>query len=489
MVMGAALAAGSAAVACSLNLDESKIPGEGPIDASGSDGLATDTGPVGDGAPGSVYIPCKTTPECGAAPNACVIPRCDTARGVCVYDECGSTPGSCTSKTCDPDALTCSASLSTYGFFATSIALPPGPLGCNGSVSRCFAASFPFVFVGTAGGIVIYPVANPVGGTPKAVAIDGVPFPPAWIVASGARVWFLGNKVVSAPGFKQPVAWLDVPTDPTVKRMAAQSVTLETSQQDIQAVRAADDGAILVTLVDPSGSAPTTRLQPPLTADAPLTFYPLGLPPQSQPITTSGDRVVGVRLAPGTAGTPTRAYVTLVSGAGTAGTQSLPEVELTPFPLAPGYATTGATSGSGGVVLAGEMYNEDGDAGPIGPKNGRLTWVLDDANATKVSGTPHVDYEGIDGTGANTIGPVAWVDSTTALVTALAPTDAGNQTKVQAVTRGPGTPAVVGASHNLNGPPGAYAYSGSAGFGYALGVDNAGGTTQPTVYIFAPSCK
>jgi len=483
----AAFASAAAAAACSLDLDESKIPGDGPADAAPIDAPAVDTGPASDGAPGSVYISCKATSDCGAAPNACVTPRCDTARGVCVYDECGSTPGSCTSTTCDPASLTCGASLSTYHFYVGSIALRPGPIGCSGAVGRCFAASFPFVFVGTAAGIVVYPVANPVGATPPPIPIDGVDFPPVWIVASGARVWFLGNKVVSGQTYKLPVAWLDVPTDPTVKRMTANSTTVQTSQQDVGAVRPGAAGSILVTLND--STQPTTRLAPPLVPDTQVSFYPLGLSQQSSPVTTSGDRIIGLRVATAAAGLPWRPFLTIVSGAGTSNTQSLGEVELTPFNLAAGYGPFSATGPTGGVVLAGKMNQDDPDAGPPGPRAGRLAWVLDDGAGQATSGATRVEYQSFDPAVGNVVGPIAWIDPTTALVTSTGSTDAGLVTTVQGVTRATKPPSVLPGSHALPGNANSYAYAGSQGFGYALGVDGTSGTPQPTVYMFAPTCK
>src|SRR5207247_23718 len=102
-----------------------------------------------DGAPGA-YTPCGSAADCPPS-NACVVARCDDTRKVCVYDQCPAAPGTtCSALACDYSTLTCATSATSYGFHAADIKLPAGNVGCNGSATRCFAASYPFVFVGTA---------------------------------------------------------------------------------------------------------------------------------------------------------------------------------------------------------------------------------------------------------------------------------------------------------------------------------------------------
>jgi hypothetical protein len=472
--------------ACSLGLDESKISATdgGPLDAT-SEGLDAPTDVVPD-AGAAAYTPCSTVKDC-PAPNACTTPRCDDARKVCVYDQCPSTQA-CSALACDPVTLTCAASPTAYAFRAAQIKLPSGGVvGCNNTPSRCLAASWPFVFAGAASGSVLaYAVANPGNALPPPVPIDGLGFAPAFIVASGPRVWFFGTRFASNGQTKLPVAALDVPTDPTVKRLSARTVYLTQAATDgIADVFPVDQGAVLVVLDSPTSL--TARLDTLPAADGALPIYPVAVPTNGVIASASGGRLVTFRSnGPNTA---PKLFFGLVTGAGTASSQSGSEQEIGAA-LGPTYSATNfAPTANGGVMITANVVAID-DGGANGVKAVRLATILESAQAT--SFVPQkIDYETYPNNNPApqaVLGAAAAIDANRAVALSGARADGGLSTTVQIVERS--TLGIVADSRaTLAGEPGRWAVAGANGFGYAFGVETSGAGTSPSLYVFAPSCK
>ncbi len=464
--------------ACSLGLDASKIPGEA-IDAALPETSPPDVAPQADAS--GTYKTCTTTGDC-PTPNACASPRCDDVRKVCVYDQCPTTQ-TCAAIACDPTALTCAAAPSSYGFHAAAIHLPPGAIGCNGVAARCFAASYPFVFVGTAtGGILAYSVANPGNATPPPVTVDGVGFAPAFLVASGNRVWFLGNRVLAGAGYQQPVAYLDVPTDPTVKHVTAVSTLVQTSNTNVLSVLPTDNGGALV-LLDEQG-VPSTRLDAPLAPNAQLLFYPLGgLPTGAEIATSSGARLVTHRVA-GSATAP-KSFFSLEGAAGTVSSQNAGEQDLTAA-IGAVYTSTSFASSPLGAVAAMVPVASVVDGGVTGVSALRVHFLLATGQTTSFDGAAKVDVETYATvTGPQALGGLAWADEDRLIALAGGKADGGTNTVVHVVKKTP-APALGGERYVLPADPSRYVVTGSHGFGYVLGSDTPAGDNF--IHVFAPGC-
>ena len=482
----AACGAGAALVfgACSLGLDEAKITAA-PIDASTEVSTADAPSDAAVEASLATYTPCTTAKECPAS-NACATPRCDDARKVCVYDQCPTTQA-CSALACDPIALTCGTAPATYGFRAAQIKLPSGDtVGCGNAPGRCFAASYPFVFAGVGSGAVrAYGVANPGNALPPLVPIEGLAFAPAFIVASGPRVWFFGTRFASNGVTKLPVAALDVPTNPTATKLTARTVYLTQPGPDgIDKVFPVDNGAVLVTL--DQATALTARLDTLPATDGTLDFHSVTVPNNGSIVAASGSRLVIYRFT----GPPTSPHLffSLVSNAGTPTSQTGTEQDLAA--LGPTYANaTFASTPGGGVTMTANFAAVD-DAGTNGVKAARLASILDNAQATSFTATQKVDYETYTGglPGQAVLGASAAIDTTRSIALAGVKADGGLNTSVQIVHRT--TLGVVPDSRaTLPGDPGRWAVAGSNGFGYAFGVEGSGSDTFPSVFVFAPQCK
>jgi hypothetical protein len=470
--------------ACSLGLDESKI-GASSVDASPEAAELDAPADVPPEASGATYTTCATVKDC-PAPNACTSPRCDDVRKVCVYDQC-PTPQACSALACDPVALTCGTAPAPFGFRAAQIKLPPGDVvGCNNTPGRCLAASYPFVFAGVASGAVrAYAVANPGNALPPVVPIDGLAFAPAFIVASGPRVWFFGTRFASNGVTKLPVAALDVPTNPTLTKLTARTVYLTQPGPDlIENVFPADNGAVFVTLDGPT--ALTARLDTLPAADGPLDLHPVTLPKNSAIVAASGSRLVVFRYN-GPVASP-HLFFSLVTGAGTSASQTGTEQDLAA--LGPVYPNPlFAPTPSGGLAMTANFEALD-DGGPVGVKAVRLASVLDGAQATSFVGNQKVDYEtyGSSFPNESVLGASAAIDANRSIALAGVRVDGGLATSVQIVQRV--TLGIVPDSRTtIPGDPGRWAVAGSNGYGYAFGVESSGSETFPSLYVFAPQCK
>ena len=467
----AAATALAVASACSLGLDPSLFENDGSIGEGGADG--------GPDAPNPVQ--CKTDPDCKPA-NACLTGHCDTGKGQCVYVVCPTQ--ACNASTCDPNLHTCSVP-SAYGFHAGTFNVALGSAGCGGA-RRCFTAVYPFVFVGTTNGVVAFAVDNPTSGAPAAVPVAGLPFFPSSIVASGGRVYFVGGVVGAGPDYKIPIAWLDVPTDPTVAEMAATTVFDTLPLPAVDAVYPDTTGGIYLVRADGGKSWPAARVTAPLKDLDTITFAPTtGLPSGSGTVAASGSRLVTFRQD-NTGSFDT--FFSLETSAGTGSAQNAGEQSLLPtFGQSAGLNYLAQTP-TGGLLWSASSIDAP-DGGSPTTVSARVSWVLADQNATKFDATTHVDVNTYNIAGANTDlpGPVAWLDDNTALVVSAWPTNQA-QSIVQLASRS-GTPSVVpNRSFQLAFHPSELAATSSNGFGYVLAPNTTTSPASLDVHIFAAAC-
>ncbi|HSO34859.1 MAG TPA: hypothetical protein VLT33_20155, partial [Labilithrix sp.] len=226
LVVAGVFAAGGIATiglaSCSLGLDESLIGrvAEGGVDESSVvDSFVVEGG---DGA-----LP-PINPEAGVCTKdedckgtaGCLTARCDVPRKACVLQVC-RTP-TCNSAACDVPTAKCGAA-KPYKYRAAQF--PVGAaIGCGGALGRCFAAVYPYVFVGTSNGVVAFAANDPQSATPPAIPLAGLGFVPTQIVASGSRVYFLGTPVGAGASSRVPMAYADVPPDPFAAKIAVTTI-------------------------------------------------------------------------------------------------------------------------------------------------------------------------------------------------------------------------------------------------------------------------
>jgi hypothetical protein len=461
-------------VACSLGLDPSLIPGSD----SGSDVT------VGDGgvdAPNPTQ--CKADPDCKSA-NGCLTGKCETDAGKCVYTLCPTN--ACNAAVCDTNSHTCSAP-SAYPFHAGTFHVSLGNIGCGGGgagARRCFAAVYPFVFVGTTNGVVAYSVANPASTSPTSIPVAGLPFFPNAVVASGGTVYFVGAVAGSGPDYKIPIAALTVPTDPTVAQMAATTVFDTLQVPSVDAVFADTTGGIYLVQSNASKSFPAARITAPLKDLDALTFAPTaGLPANSSVAAASGSRLVTFRQENGGS---FGAFFSLENAAATGSAQNAGEqnvLQTMGETYVPSYI---AESPTGGLLWTTAAVNVP-DGGAATTISARLSWVLADQVATNFDATTHVDVStyNTNGLGGDLPGPSAWVDDNTAIVVSAVPSNT-TQSIVQVASRN-GTPSVVPSrSFQLAFPPSQLAVTASNGFGYVLTPDQTSGVN---VHVFGTACN
>ncbi len=457
---------------------------------------------------------CTTDADC-IGPNACYKGRCDTVLGACTYALC-ETPGkACSAGKCDPATLTCGGDRD-YGFRATTYKIGAA-LGCKASPQACVAAAFPLLFVGTTDGTIALRVDDMLATGPQRVPLAGIGFRPAAIVASGRRVWVLGDVLGTggAPPFQLPIAWVDVPSDPTVATLTANATTLSYPYLSY-AVFPAPSAAIFLTLQDAAQGFPAALLAPPLPAmptvgvvnapdagPAPLASVPMyrlaSAPAGSAVVASSGSRLVLDR--------PVAQVVNLVVDAGTAKVALGGDLAITP-PTPPQLAAIRFAQGQDGSVF----FDVPIVADPPPPSTDcscythqRHQWVLPNGQASATDVSIVADFEAwgtpmLVGGVCHQCNPdyvrlpsmSAWIDAKTSLTVSPA-----SENRALAATRvvsrdplaAPAKRRLVTTAMDM--PAGNFAtdhlvVTGSGGLGYEVLSDSEG--NELTLSIFDPRC-
>jgi hypothetical protein len=491
-ILGAACIVGPACIglaSCSLGLDEGLIAT--PSEASSVDVQLADTfvPEGGDGALPPIQPEagvCTKDDDCKGTAG-CLTAKCDIPRKACVLDVCRQP--ACNSGVCDTAMQKCGAPR-PYKYRATQF--PVGAqIGCGGALARCFAAVYPFVFVGTANGVVAFAANDPLNAAPASVPITGLGFVPTQIIASGSRVYFLGTPVGAGTSSRVPVAYADVPPDPFAAKIGVTTVLAgfnrPASDPVVLATRGNDTALLLdVNVAAAYASAP---VEPPLTE--PVNFGSTGIAftAGALPVAMSGSRLVMGQINPAAA-----AIFGFVNAAGSATPMTVADV---PIPTAapasgPQYF---AQSADGAVFWSYVSLTSAPPFPPGGPtiRAAKAYFLVADGAAT-FDPTGGIDLEVYPAfpVGTPTVGPVAMLDSKTAMVTTSAPGNPGALTNVGFVTRG----ATVSIVKNADNTPRRFpitlsvnqlAAAGSHGLGYILAVDPAA-PAAPTVHVFDPAC-
>jgi hypothetical protein len=363
---------------------------------------ASDDAPAVSPASRPAFEACARDVDC-VPPNACYTPHCDTVLGACTYALCEAADRTCAAGVCDPATFACSDPI-PYGFRSTSYDVNAATSGCGPNPAACVAAVFPFVFIGGRDEVTALLGDDLAGAAPVKVTVTGLTTKPEQVIASGRRLWVLGAVQGTAPPYRLPVATIDVPSDPTVRELVAQTV-LATYPFPSARAFPAPNGGLFVALNDPTLGFPAAALQAPLTEGASfglgsatdagafdasardeagsITMYrAAGVPAGSTLVASSGARLV-VHRTPST--------FNLVDGAGTPSARTLPDQGLN-APLVPIGPPTFAQGPNGAVMMAASVA-----ADPPGDCNctthARLQYVFPNGDATTTDVNQLLDPE------------------------------------------------------------------------------------------------
>jgi hypothetical protein len=478
----------AAAASCSLGLDESLLGQQADADV---DGALVDS-PGADGGDGAPIPPspeggiCAKDEDCTTT-HGCLTAKCDLLRSACVFPVCRTAV--CQSASCDTTAQAC-GDPGAYPYRASQFAVG-APVGCGGVLARCFVAVHPFVFVGTANGVVAFDVSDPQRAEPPQIPVIGLGFSPTQMVASGSRVYFLGAPFGAAPTSRLPLAYLEVPATPFVDQLVARSVLPTWSRPSNEGVvlypRERDTS--LVVGVNPAAAYPSAFVEPPVDEPFTITATAMPFPANMGPVAGSGARLVMGRINPANG-------VASFSFVNAAGSESpLATAEKAVESATPASAPQVFAQGSNGALFW-SVAHLSGPPGLDPPSTIRAVrgyFLVADGEA-EVDIETGLDIElyppGEVGAGGPVVGPAAFVDPNTVLVTTAAPANLA-QTHVQFVTRAPLGIVTNGADDPRRDviplPPTQLAAAGSNGLGYLLAV-NPEAPAAPTVFTYDPAC-
>jgi hypothetical protein len=477
---------------CSLGLDESLIGRE--VEAGLPDAPVVETGAPFESGTDSTLPPilpegglCTKDDDCKGTAG-CLVAKCDLPRKACVLDVCREPV--CNSAACDMTAQKC-ATAKPYKYRASQF--PVGAqIGCGGVVGRCFAAVYPYVFVGTANGVVAFAADDPQNATPASVPITGLGFVPNQIVASGSRVYFLGTPAGAGPSSRVPIAYADVPPNPFATKIPVVTVLAawnRPASDPVGLFPRGNDTALLVDLNVATAYA-SAPIEPPLTEPVTLTSTGIAFTASSTPLAASGSRLIVGQINPST--TPIFAFV---NGAGSATAMTTADA---PVPTAtPASGPQFFAQSADGAVFWAYVALTSPPPFPLGGPGIRAArgyFLVADSAATAFDPAAGLDLEVYGGAplGTPSVGAVAMLDSKTAMVAVASPANPTMQTNIEFVTRTPALAIVKNADMSPRRFPITLAVSqlaaaGSNGLGYVLAVDPAA-PAAPTVYVFDPAC-
>lgn len=471
---------------CSLGLDESKIgqgdDGGGIDEASTLDNTtadARDSQPPPINPEGGV---CTKDEDCKGTKD-CVTAHCDIPRKACVFTVCRET--ACNSAACT-GGTTCAAP-KPYKYRAAQFPVT-GPIGCGGALQRCFAAVYPYVFVGTQTGVTAYSAVDPQDADPAVIPVTGLDFVPVQMVASGSRVFFLGPAQGTATVARVPIAWADVPPDPFATKITVTTVLTTYPRPNSDAISLLARGSDTALLVNSTGpNFPSSKIEPPVVE--PYTMLPFTI------TSALGDvpyGMSGLRLIMGQnngVGATQFAFVPNAGDTGAAATADVPIATATPG-SGPFYFAQSAD----GAFAWSYVSLTGAPPGPPPPvvRAARVYFLTanDTANFDPAAGIDVETYGGLP-QGTNSAGPIAMLDNNRAMVLTAIPANPAATTNVSFVTRSP-LAIVKNADMQPRRSPinlavSQLAAAGSNGLGYVLAVDPAAPTT-PSVYVFDPGC-
>ena len=486
LVFGASGLATFGLASCSLGLDESLI---GRANDTGNGDASPPDSSLGEGGDGALP---PLNPEAGICAKdedckgseGCLVAKCDVPRKACVFQVCRQP--ACNSAACEVAAGKCAAP-KPYKYRAAQFPVGAG-IGCGGALGRCFAAVYPFVFVGTSNGVVAFAANDPQSATPTAVPLAGLGFVPTQIVASGSRVYFLGTPIGTGAASRLPLAYADVPPNPFAAKILVTTVLATYSRPATDPVvlfPRGNDTALLVDLNVATAYA-SSPVEPPLLEPAVFGSQGITFTAGSSPFAVTGSRLVMGQVS--AAGLPSFG---LIAAAGSATPTTTPDVPIPTAAPASGPLFT-SQSADGALFWGLVSLNPPPVAPAVQTIRAARGYFLVADQAAPIDPASGLDLEVYTSAalGTQTVGPLAMLDSKTVMITTSIPANPA-QTNVGFVTRQP--LALLKNADNtprrfqITLPVSQLAAAGSNGLGYVLAVDPLA-PTAPTVYVFDPAC-
>jgi hypothetical protein len=388
-VLAPAAVVAGAAVACHLVLRIDERPRRPPVAEAAAPDAPVDTGPT---APAER---CTKDSDC-IPPNGCYTPHCDTVLSACTYALCEESGRSCSIGTCNEATFRC-GDYRSYGFRSGTYSVPAVTLGCQTMADGCVAAVFPFLFLGTTSGLVALRIDDLVATAPTRVAIQDLAIEPQQIVASGRRIWIVGQMQGAEPPYRIPLATIAVPSNPLVTEVHGELSLIDYPFPKVTAFPAPGEGVFLA-LNESAEGLPTAVVHAPLKEQAALGVvnpvdaappevapaYPMVTvpsPPGSTIVAASGERLLAYR--------PSSTF-NLITKPGVAGASVGPDLTLTPPPT-PLLRARFAEGPDGVVTMSEPVAVDAGDCNCTSRQ--RLQWVLGSGIATVLEANVFVEPE------------------------------------------------------------------------------------------------
>lgn len=437
--------------------------------------------------------PCTQDADC-VAPDACYTAHCDTSTGRCWNRVCEVAGKACSAGTCNPTTRACEGT-TDYGFRTTSY--PVIAPGCA-DAGECVAAIWPFLFVGTPGGVTAMYVDDPLAKGARTIPVSGFEGAVGKLVASGSRLWILGTPEGGDGGTTMTVAlgFIDVPTSTTtLERLDATTSRFDEPLVSMTAFAAPKEALYVALALGPGAAGfPNALITPPLPArgrfvlagaggggDA-IELRPASDVPQGASgllVGSSGERLV-VHEFPST-------YF-MITGPGTPAPKAEARIATT---FAPAVSFPSFAQGRQGALVSASIVHDDPPNDCGCSSVARMRWLFASKDDRAIDQTTAIDVERYRNEQSNNqpchtclsgyfVPPVraVWLDDNTALVAAPAKDPNRARTAVRAVTRSPaerltGRRFVVPPEEASAGTPGAdrLAFTADKGIGFLVITD------------------
>ena len=332
-------------------------------------------------------------------------------------------------------------------------------------------------------------------GNPATVPITGLGFVPQTMVRSGNRLWMTGSPAGSGTMSTLPVAYIDVPADPFATSIAA-STHLVAYNRPAEGYGVFARDAQSLFLYSGAATFPASFLTAPLTDPVTLTATALAPGDGYGPVAVSGTRLVLASIASNVAS------FQLVNGAGS--TTPSNDAVVTVADAATASANRSFAEAPDGTVFWSSGINNPPSGAPIPTlttmQKVRGYFLVGSGTADISAAVTGVDIEvfaNLDATtsiGANgaATGPVAMLDSDTALTTTAAAEAVTTTTAINFVKRGAPPTLVAGKRVTIPTALSSIAgVSGSNGIGYVVSNEAPAALGDPAVghvYVFDSAC-
>jgi hypothetical protein len=338
--------------------------------------------------------------------SGCYTPRCDVDTKTCLYGLCEIAGKPCARGTCNVAANKCEGE-TTHGFRTTTFPAPSLPLGCGGDLADCMGPAWPFMLVGSVDGVIAVVVDDPIAKAgARTIPVVGFTGRVAKIVITqspkGRRAWILAPLVGDGgtPTYEMRLATIDIPGDPTITQLVANTTTFDWPYASVNAFPAPDGKlylsadiaasgfpTILLEDVPPKGTVLAAAGEPGTTppgAGALVIRRAPAVPVGSILIASSGARLIATRTA--------YTIFDIIENPGLESARVLPPIGAN-YPGSSNVPSIGVDRATGGIMMASPI---NGDLPPPDcncSTTERVRTLFLNATATAIDVTQSLDLE------------------------------------------------------------------------------------------------